>query len=300
MNDDFDHDTTSPDEQGGPQRPLGYWLRLVDGLLSREFATAFEGEGVTRREWMLLNAHSGDIDAPGLSERLARKGGKRLRRLEQLGWAEEQGDGTWVLTDAGREARERLGAAVSGIRSRVSGAVSPEDYATTVASLEAIARDLGWDENQPFPRAGGFGPGRFGPGGFGPGGFGPGGFGPGGFGSGRFGPGGFGPWPGRADLRFGWGPNRHHGFAPGGHGHAGHRHAGHGHAGHGDLGHHGHAHGEHRHGHAGHHAHGEHRHGHAGHGHRGHKAQRAYERGFAAGFSAAQTRPEAPAADPAA
>src|SRR5690349_8514874 len=126
-------DQTGADEAGtggagdpGERRPLGYWLRAVDALLTREFAAAFESEGVTRRDWMLLNVLSGDVDAPGVAERLARKG-KRLRRLEELGWAEEQGDGTWALTDDGRAARERLGAVVDGIRARVAGAVSPED-----------------------------------------------------------------------------------------------------------------------------------------------------------------------------
>ena len=88
-----------------------------------------------------------------------------------------------MLTDEGRAAKERLGAIVEGIRSRVAGAVTPDDFATTLASLEAIARELGWDENARMPRAGfgrGFRPGfGFDPG-FRPGwGFGPGsGFGP--------------------------------------------------------------------------------------------------------------------------
>lgn len=64
--------------------------------------------------------------------------------------------------------------------------ISDEDYATTMATLEAMARNLGWDESQGMPSGGpggwrgqGFGPG-FGQG-FGPG-FGP-GFGRGGCGS---------------------------------------------------------------------------------------------------------------------
>jgi hypothetical protein len=284
----------------GDRRPLGYWLRAVDALLTREFAAAFESEGVTRRDWMLLGVLSGDVDAPGLAERLARKG-KRLRRLEELGWAQEQGDGSWALTDDGRVARERLGATVDAIRARVAGAVSPEDFATTMASLEAIARELGWDEASGYPRGSGFG---------------------------RWGRGFGGPHPFRPEIRFGWGPNLHHGFAPGhpgrpgtdphhgashdprashgerGHGHGEHEHgSGHGHG-------YGHGHGEHEHEHGA-YGHGErgrgHGHGHpwqgrgfpgaAGHGHpHGHgrrRAERAYERGFAAGFGAAQGRPDA-------
>lgn len=187
-----------------PQRPLGYWLRVVDGLISAEFATAFASEGVDRRDWMLLSALAGDVDVPPFAAKLARRG-KRLRRLEDRGWAHEESDGSWTLTDDGREAKERLGAIVNGVRERVAGAVSPEDFATTIASLEAIAHELGGDE--PDARAWrhrrGFGRGfgrRGAPGGFGPGPFGRGGFGPGAFGPGPFdeheGPGrGFQPGP---------------------------------------------------------------------------------------------------------
>ena len=173
----------SPEPEGTPdsaeerlptdRRPLGFWLRAVDALISREFDTAFADEGVTRRDWMLLNALARTVDAPESGQWLARKG-KHLRGLEKRGWADETGDGTWVLTDEGRAALERLGGVVDGIRRRIADTVAPEDFATTLASLEAIARELGWDENS-APTRGGFGRG-FGPGfgrdfgrGFGPG-----------------------------------------------------------------------------------------------------------------------------------
>ncbi len=222
-------------------RPLGYWLRTVDGLLTREFSAAFEAEGVSRRDWMLLSILSGDVDAPRFGGHLARKA-KRLRALADRGWVEEQGDGTWTLTDDGRAAKERLAGIVDGIRARVAGAVGPEEFDALTASLQAIARELGWDENT----ADGFGRG-FRPRGFGRRGFAHHGFGPG----------------------HGYGPG--HGFAPDGHhGHA--AHAGHeAHAGH--AAHHG------CHGQGGHHGHEGRRHG----GHR--HAERAYERGFDAGFA---------------
>lgn len=176
-----DQDFTPPAEGGLPadRRPLGYWLRIVDRLISREFAIALEAEGVSRRDWMLLNAVSGDVDAPGLLARLERRG-KRLRRLEERGWL-VRGDGGWQLTDEGRAAKDRLAEIVEGVRTKVSGAVSPEDWATLTASLEAIARELGWDESEGMPRSPrGFGRRR----GFARGhGFGP-GFGPGRFGHG--------------------------------------------------------------------------------------------------------------------
>jgi hypothetical protein len=294
----------------GDRRPLGFWLRTVDALITREFAVAFHNEGVTRRDWMLLNALAGDVDAPGLAERLARRP-KRLRGLEKRGWAQEGGDGTWVLTEQGRVAKENLSAVVDGIRTRVAGSVSTEDFATTVASLEAIARELGWDETKPT-HGWGFGRGRvFGPGsGFGA--FGPeSGFGPG---FGGFGPGfgGFGPGhhgfhaPGfradvdpddpqdrsRPDFRRGYGPGFRPGFGPG---FPDPRRAWAGRwndecrGEHMSDARHGHGLDDHRHG----------GHGHGGHGHRhgdrpfggdrrgasGHGAEDAYERGFDAGYT---------------
>ncbi|MCR2808422.1 MULTISPECIES: hypothetical protein [unclassified Microbacterium] len=273
VNDPSSDEGTAGTPGGVPtDRPLGYWLRTVDYLLSREFAAAFDGTGVTRRDWMLLNALSGDLDLPAFADRFVRKG-KRLRGLEDRGWIEQTGDGTWVLTDQGQAARERLGEIVEGVRSRVAGAVSPEDFATTLASLEAIARELGWDEGARTPRRGS---GR----GFGPGfaadhdtasdrGFGP-GFGPG---SGRgFG---FGPGPG-------FGP----GFAFRGHG-RGHHH-GHHHRGNHGYGY-GYGYGPDEHGRGPAHEHG---HGHA-HAHRcggghPHESEHAFERGFAAGYAASR------------
>jgi hypothetical protein len=270
---------------------------------------------------MLLNLLSGDIDAPEVRERLARRG-KRLRGLEERGWVEEHGDGTWSLTDLGRSEKDRIGVTVDGIRSRVVDAVGDaEAYAVLTTSLEGIAREFGWDENATGRERGYGGLGGFGRRGF-PG-FGPefrgAGFGPGwGHGFGR------GPRPFEYDIHDGFGHNRHRGFGPGrpghpaerfddpmrgygddgchghhphaGHGHRdheaedGHGHqAGHGHGHHGAHGHHGHRDhdGERGHGRGG---HGERGHGRGGHGERGHHrggrgAQQAYERGFDAGFA---------------
>lgn len=158
-------DTTTDTASGTTDsRPLGYWLRAVDRLLTLEFASAFEAEGVTRRDWRLLNLLGGDVVAPELSERLHRHGGKKLRGLIERGWIVQK-DGSWHLTDEGRAAHARLGETVAGIRARASSAVSDEDFAVTLASLEAIARELGWNPDERMPRGlgrRGFGPGHHG------------------------------------------------------------------------------------------------------------------------------------------
>lgn len=188
--------TNSTNGEGAalPSRPLGYWLRTVDRLLAREFAEAFAAEDITRRDWRVLSVIAGDVEAPELLERLR---GKRLRSLDERGWVTRTDDG-WALTDEGRAAKERLGAIVAGVRAKVAGAVSDADYTTTVASLEAIARGLGWDGSERMPRARGRGRG---------------------FRRGR----GFGRGFGRdADSDDDFGARR--GFGP----HPGHRHPGHG------------------------------------------------------------------------
>lgn len=192
-----------------PTRPLGYWLRAVDRLLAREFETAFEKDGASRRDWRLLNMLADDSGAPEWRARLERHGGKKLRTLVERGWVTHN-DGAWTLTDEGRAASARLADAAGDIRARVAAAVSPEDFATTLASLEAIAVELGWNPDERLPRGPrgkrGFGPGRRGHvrAGFGPGfraGFGPGhhrGFGPAHLGDGPCADGGHHPHPGHA------------------------------------------------------------------------------------------------------
>jgi hypothetical protein len=189
-------------------RPFGFWLKAVDRLMAAEFATAFESEGITRREWRLLNVIDGTVPV-GRPKSNRPLPAHKLARLIELDWVTDA-EGTWTLTDEGRSAKERLGGIVDGIRAKVTDAVPAEDLATTLATLEQLARAFGWDEETPLPRGRGHH-------GFGPGGFGPGGFGPGGFGRGRghghrFGPRGFGA----------------HGFGPHGVEHEGHEHRDHG------------------------------------------------------------------------
>lgn len=178
----MENPTNNTTDNTSTTRPVGAWLRAVDRLLAREFEAAFEAEGLTRRDWRLLSLLSGEVTAPALNERLQHIGGKKLRGLIERGWVVET-DGSWTLTDEGRAAKERLGGSIDAIRARVSGAVPDEDFATTLTSLEAIARELGWNPDERMPRGfgrRGFGPGRGHRRGFGPG-FGPGfgrGFGP--------------------------------------------------------------------------------------------------------------------------
>lgn len=136
---------TENHEKTNPVRPLRYWMRAVDELVAHESALAFEREGFSRRDWMMLSRIARTAGDPTKADRRD-PSGKRRARLADLGWAHRTDDGSWELTADGRDIRARLGAIVDGIRGRVAGAVPADDLAVTTASLEAIAREFGWTE----------------------------------------------------------------------------------------------------------------------------------------------------------
>jgi len=154
------------------QRPLGYWLRVVENQLHDAMRGAFAEFGVTRREWRTLAILARGAATPaeiraalpakrrgGPGERphgprelrrgrpldpAARRGGPR-RSLEELlaelverGWASIDGD-RYALTAEGRRIHDELLHRVSTVRARVTAGIPEADYATTLATLERIA-----------------------------------------------------------------------------------------------------------------------------------------------------------------
>ena len=141
-------DHERPEASAGPDRPFGFWLKLVDRRISEEMEMLFAADGITRRDWRILNLLAGEALDERLADRL-RARPHALHGLAERGWITGAPP---VITEAGREARDRLEGQVTALRERVAGAVSAEDFATTLRSLEAIARELGWDESHPMPR----------------------------------------------------------------------------------------------------------------------------------------------------
>lgn len=138
----------TPTTSSQTSRPLAPWLRAAGRHLSAATDQALFAEGSDRREWRMLNLIDGT--APGANPgRMPHPG--RAQILIDRGWAAWSDDGL-SLTDRGRAAKERLGAAVAEVRERVSTDITDEDYETTVRTLEQIARNLGWTEDAPLPR----------------------------------------------------------------------------------------------------------------------------------------------------
>jgi DNA-binding MarR family transcriptional regulator len=134
-------------------RPLAYWLALVDRLVEEKFSAALEEHGVTRTQWRVLGvlasgpATGGDLeralaDMPPDAE--GGSGADELAELVDSGWV--QSDGDYAITDRGAAAYDRLADVVDGLRETLTGGLTDEEQAATSVALERMARNLGWSE----------------------------------------------------------------------------------------------------------------------------------------------------------
>ena len=50
------------------ERPIGFWLKLVDQMVDDQFGASFEEHGVTRRQWQMMNLL---VDGPATQKQLS-------------------------------------------------------------------------------------------------------------------------------------------------------------------------------------------------------------------------------------
>lgn len=134
-------------------RPIGFWLKLVDRMIDEQFASTLEEHGVTRRQWQLLSELSRgpasvvQLDAavaPFLSADDHESSVEHLTELIDSGWVDATDIG-YEITDRGRIAANRLAAVVDAQRALATDGVTTDQYDETIAVLERVARNLGWN-----------------------------------------------------------------------------------------------------------------------------------------------------------
>ena len=138
------------------QRPIGFWLKLVDRLIDEQFASTLDEHGVTRRQWQLLSVLSRgtatveEMDvaiAPFLSADPAgaanESSAEHLSELIESGWVAATASG-YETTERGQAAYGRLAEVVGQNRARVAKDIDEGDYATTLKVLEHMAWNLGY------------------------------------------------------------------------------------------------------------------------------------------------------------
>jgi len=133
-------------------RTLAYWLALVDRLVERGFASALDEHGITRMQWRILTAlGEGPATADELDAVLAdlpaydddATAAEQLAELAESGWVEAAD--AYRLTERGRVAHAHILDAVAELRTRTLSGITPEEEQATLALLERMARNLGWD-----------------------------------------------------------------------------------------------------------------------------------------------------------
>lgn len=133
-------------------RPIGFWVKLVDRLLDERLAQTLAPHQLDRRRWQVLNL----LDrAPRTLTDLARELDPFVHddldalhaavdALVDRGLVDRSGE-QLTLSDAGRSALRRAHDDVAADRRVVTRGLDLDAYTATVASLEAMARNLGWD-----------------------------------------------------------------------------------------------------------------------------------------------------------
>ena len=133
-------------------KPLAFWLALVDRLVEERFSSALEEHGVTRAQWEVLGVlSSGPASAADLEGSLAElpsePGSSPVDELAELvdsGWV--LADGDYSITDRAAAAYERLADGIDALRARLTDGLSEAEQAATASALERMARNLGWSD----------------------------------------------------------------------------------------------------------------------------------------------------------
>ena len=130
-------------------RPIGYWLKKLDGLIDAEFERQLSEASLSRRQWQLLNLISdGPRSVPDLEAELEPflqndldDPSDALFGLVTRGWADSV-DNIVSLTETGQAHVELLKAKVANVREALSAGISAEEYQATVDVLARMAANL--------------------------------------------------------------------------------------------------------------------------------------------------------------
>jgi hypothetical protein len=131
-------------------RPIGYWLKHLDGLIEGAAELAFADEKLTRRHWQVMNVlRESPQDEAGLTEAIRPFWGpgaislhKVTGELTRRGWLTQDETGCYSLTPAGQAGHATVQEKVRGIRATLITGLTEEDYAGTLRILQRMAENL--------------------------------------------------------------------------------------------------------------------------------------------------------------
>lgn len=132
------------------QRPLGYWLKHIDGAIEESFGRLLAADGLTRRSWQVLNTLSyAPITVAEVDETMAAflSGDEPTMRsyvdqFAERGWMHVTDTDVVALTDEGKRVHQRVSERVGAERVRMMECLSPEDYQVLMSLLQRVAAHL--------------------------------------------------------------------------------------------------------------------------------------------------------------
>jgi hypothetical protein len=132
----------------GADRPIGYWLKKLDGLIDAEFERQLGEASLSRRQWQVLNLiEDGPRSVPELESELkpflreVLDFGDALSGLVTRGWVDST-DNIMGLTETGRAQFGLLKARVAELRQALTAGISAEEYQATIDVLARMAVNL--------------------------------------------------------------------------------------------------------------------------------------------------------------
>lgn len=140
--------TASDADAHDDRRPIGFWIKRLDGRIDEVFDAALETEALSRRHWQVLHSlqrESATLAAVQESLLPFDADGHEVAAivadLLARGWIAEETE-RLLVTAAGSRAHDRAAAEVAGVRERLMAAVTDEEYLATVDVLRRMSQAL--------------------------------------------------------------------------------------------------------------------------------------------------------------
>ena len=134
------------------QKPIGYWLKYADEVITEHVDRVLSDNGFTRFCWQVLNIihQAGAITESGVFDTMQtfidrQQLGEILDRFVEQGWLVKRGEGDGAqltLTGAGKAKRETVLELQSEVRRRAMQGITEQEYATVIDVLERMVRNL--------------------------------------------------------------------------------------------------------------------------------------------------------------
>lgn len=134
------------------QKPIGYWLKRADEVITEHVDLVLSDNGFTRFRWQVLNIvyQAGTITRGNVLETM--QAYSDARQLEEIldGFVEERwlvksgggDDAQLTLTNAGKAQRENVFKLQREVRSRAMQGITEQEYATVIDVLVRMVSNL--------------------------------------------------------------------------------------------------------------------------------------------------------------